>query len=313
MIKSLGTLIFNLGNRHPRLLIVDDQPINIRLIREIFPPEYNIFMATSGEQALKICEQSQPDLILLDVVMPKMDGLQLCRLLKKNPVTHDIPIIFVTGLQSFDEETACWDAGCVDFVMKPINPVTLRNRVNVHLALKLQTELLRSLALIDGLTGIANRRSFDERIEMEFSRVKRTKQSLAVLMIDVDLFKQYNDKYGHPAGDQCLRNIAMLLKSNLNRPADFVARYGGEEFVCLLPETNEYGAKRIGEKLRCAVEHLGLENAKSTVVPVITVSIGIAVYPDTPSLSCNDLVEAADRQLYEAKRKGRNQVCIGTP
>ena len=283
--KKTGNLFkLILPKAHPRLLIVDDQPINIHLMSQVFPSDYEIFIATNGEQALEICAKSPPDLILLDIVMPGISGLEVCRILKANQDTSDIPIIFITTIQSTEEETACWEAGGVDFVRKPVNLTTLLNRVNSHLTLKFQNEYLRELALIDGLTNIANRRAFDKRINLEFYRAKRLKTSLGIIIIDVDFFKNYNDKYGHQAGDECLCKIAAVLQSTLSRSTDLVARYGGEEFICLIPDIDKKNALFIAEKLRGAVENLKIKNTESPVAPVVTVSIGLAIYPDD---SCN--------------------------
>lgn len=299
---------FLIHKAHPRLLIVDDQPINIHLMHQAFPPHYEVFVATHGEQALDMCAKSTFDIILLDILMPGMTGLELCRRLKSNPDTQDIPIIFVTALQSIEEETACWEAGGVDFVTKPVNLTTLRNRVIAHLTLKFQNEYLRELAMIDGLTHIANRRAFDERILIEFNRSQRKKTPLGIIVLDVDDFKRYNDKYGHQAGDACLVKIAAKLQSILNRATDLVARYGGEEFICILPDTDKKGIQFIAEKLRKAVQSLKLKNANSTVASVVTMSLGCAIYPDTLYKSYQDMIEAADKCLYQAKSKGRNQV-----
>ncbi|MBS7663232.1 diguanylate cyclase [Pseudomonas lalucatii] len=300
---------YDLGGRRARLLVVDDEPVFVRLIHQLFSAEHEVFMATSSEQALDICAHSAPDLILLDVVMPGMDGLELCRRLKQLPQAQAIPVIFVTARESLDEETACWAAGGVDFVNKPFNPLTLRNRVNVHLALKFQADRLREMAFVDGLTGIANRRQFEERLELEFRRSRRNGSALALLMIDVDFFKPYNDRYGHQAGDECLRRVASLLKASMSRPGDLAARYGGEEFVFLLPETNEAGARVIAQRLVDAVRQLNLEHLDSAVAAVVTISIGAAVLGPDSSESCRALVTLADAQLYRAKKQGRGRVC----
>ena len=307
--KKTGNLFkLILPKAHPRLLIVDDQPINIHLMSQVFPSDYEIFIATNGEQALEICAKSPPDLILLDIVMPGISGLEVCRILKANQDTSDIPIIFITTIQSTEEETACWEAGGVDFVRKPVNLTTLLNRANSHLTLKFQNEYLRELALIDGLTNIANRRAFDKRINLEFYRAKRLKTSLGIIIIDVDFFKNYNDKYGHQAGDECLCKIAAVLQSTLSRSTDLVARYGGEEFICLIPDIDKKNALFIAEKLRGAVENLKIKNTESPVAPVVTVSIGLAIYPDDSCKTYQELIEIADKRLYEAKSKGRNQI-----
>lgn len=295
---------------HPRILIVDDQAINIHQISQVLPANYEVFMATSAEQALEICAKTPPDLILLDIMMPTMNGLEFCRILKKQPEMQDIPVIFVTALQSTEEENACWAAGAVDFVTKPVNFMTLLNRVNAHLTLYFQKAYLRELALVDGLTGIANRRAFDERIKIDFHRAQRTKTSLGVILIDVDFFKSYNDQYGHPAGDECLCQIAALLQSTFKRSTDLVARYGGEEFICLITDTEEKSLLLIAEKICHAVQHLKIKHTQSKVAPMVTISLGLAIYPNTPCKCYQDLIEVADKRLYKAKLNGRNQVCF---
>ncbi len=308
MYKESTTHAFRLNNQRATLLVVDDQPTNIRLIHSILVTDYEIFMATTGQKALEICDNRIFDLILLDVMMPEMSGLELCKILKKQANTKEIPVIFITSSQSLDEETACWGAGCVDFINKPFNPTTLRNRVKVHLTLKFQNEYLRQLALIDGLTGIPNRRCFEEQLKLEFQRAKRTNTSLALLMIDVDYFKQYNDQYGHQAGDDCLRKIAEVLKKTMLRAGDLIARYGGEEFVCILPDTESKGAAAIANKLLAEIQKLHIDNALSEVMPMITISIGFAVYSSNNIDSPEGLITAADIQLYSAKNNGRNIV-----
>ena len=193
------------------------------------------------------------------------------------------------------------------------NPTTLRNRVKVHLTLKFQNEYLRQLALIDGLTGIPNWRCFEEQLKLEFQRAKRTNTSLALLMIDVDHFKQYNDQYGHQAGDDCLRKIAEVLKKTMLRAGDLTARYGGEEFVCILPDTDAKGAALIANKLLAETRKLHIENALCEVLPIITMSIGFAVYSSNNVSSPEDLITAADIQLYSAKNNGRNIVFPPSP
>ena len=299
---------FDINHHRHRLLIVDDQHVNIRLIHAIFEDEYEIFMATSGKQALNICAHSPPDIILLDIMMPEMDGLQLCKILKQQPETKAIPVIFITALNSPDDETACWEAGCVDFINKPINLLTLHNRVKAHLTLKLQAEFLLQLSLIDGLTGIANRRCFDERLTLEFFRSQRSNQPLALLMIDIDFFKTLNDQHGHQVGDEFLRQIATVLQSNMRRSSDLAARYGGDEFVCLLPDTNKNEARMIAEKLIANVQALKMDDLTSDKKPKLTISIGLAIYPSPKIPSPELLIKAADKQLYNAKHHGRNRI-----
>ena len=291
-----------------RVLVVDDQPINIKVVHQIFNGIHQVLMATSGEQAIELCLKSPPDLILLDVVMPGIDGLETCRRLKQLEATRDIPIIFVTGGQHAEDENLCWEAGCVDFVSKPINALTLRNRVRAHLQLKQQADMLRELAFRDGLTSVANRRYFDERYETELRRAKRGATPLSLVMIDVDNFKRYNDHYGHQSGDDCLRAVALALKNQLNRPADILARYGGEEFVCILPETDIGGASQTAERLRLAVEQLAMPHAASDSGKVVTVSVGVASITAVADDAALRLLTLADQQLYLSKHGGRNRI-----
>lgn len=296
------------GGRSLRLLVVDDQPANIQAVYQIFAGSYKVFMANSGPAALAFCHENPPDLVLLDVVMPQMDGLEVCRQLKASERTSNIPVIFVTGGNSSSEEDACWGAGGVDFVSKPINPLTLRHRVRAHLILKLQSDVLRSLAFVDGLTGIANRRQFDEQLLVEIGRCKRMGLPLALILIDIDFFKRYNDRYGHQAGDVCLRQVAMALRATLARPGDLAARYGGEEFVCILPDTPLEGAVRIGSKLEEAVRALAIEHQPSEAAAVVSISAGIVAGVPPPDCEPAIMLAQADRLLYQAKQEGRARV-----
>jgi PleD family two-component response regulator len=199
-------------HNRPKLLIVDDQSTNIRVLHELFREDCDVFMATSGEQAITVCQTQLPDLILLDVVMDDVDGHEVCRRLKADPVTQGIPIIFITAQQRDSDEALGLELGAVDFISKPINPIIVRARVRTHLTLKLQNDLLRSMALMDGLTGVANRRKFDEDISADWRQCFREQKPLSLILADVDYFKRYNDRYGHLAGDGCLKSVAQALK-----------------------------------------------------------------------------------------------------
>ncbi|MBA5687905.1 diguanylate cyclase [Rugamonas apoptosis] len=293
--------------RRGRVLVVDDQPINIRMLHAVLAEEFEVFAATSGEQALEFCRDSKPDLILLDVVMPGMDGLTVCRRLKQDQETRAIPVIFVTAGILAEEENACWSAGAADFVSKPVNPLTLRNRVLAHLQFKLHMDALQAMAFADGLTGVANRRLFDDTAKAECRRCARSGKPLAMLMIDVDFFKRYNDHYGHQAGDECLKRVALTLKDNLKRPHDLVARYGGEEFACMLPDTDEAGAMTVAEQLRLAIAALAIAHADSLIAPHVTISVGVAVLRPQPDDDCGALLRQADQALYQAKHEGRDR------
>ncbi|MDP5142089.1 diguanylate cyclase [Rheinheimera baltica] len=287
------------------ILVVDDQPINIQLIFSILADDYHVLMATSGQQALQVCRDSMPDLILMDVMMPEMDGLQTCQAIKADKDIATIPVIFVTGLQQQENEDACWQAGAVDFIQKPVNANTLLHRIKAHLTLKQQADFLHSLAYIDGLTGVFNRRYLDNSIDAQIAIGKRQQQAtLSVLILDIDHFKLFNDKFGHLAGDEALRKVAKALKAMCCRPSDLVARYGGEEFMVVLPNTDEEGAAVVAIKLLEAVAELNIPHPK-TEYGMVTISIGGAT--KTYATAVKDTLTAqADQQLYLAKQSGRN-------
>lgn len=303
----------------PRLLVVDDQPINIQVMYQIFAADYQVFMATSGAQALAICKDNPPDLVLLDVVMPGMDGFAVCTQLKADEATRNIPVIFVTAHDDAAQETRGLEVGAVDFIAKPVNPAVVRARVKTHLLLKQQSDLLRKLVFLDGLTGVFNRRYFDQQLAIEWARAARNDSPLSVILLDVDFFKRYNDHYGHQAGDDCLQQIAMTLKDALKRPADVVARYGGEEFVCILPDIRFDDAMLMARQLEQQVRAKEIPHEKSDVSPFVTISLGVAtrskqetntIAGKTASDSAA-LVALADARLYFAKNNGRGQAYGG--
>ncbi|NCA88427.1 MAG: diguanylate cyclase [Gammaproteobacteria bacterium] len=291
----------------PRILIVDDVPENIEVLGEILADNYDIQCAFSGPEALELAVD-RPDLILLDVLMPGMDGLEVCACLKANAATAEIPVIFITAKNNPEAEIAAFAAGAVDFITKPVNPVTARARIQTHLTLKQQKDLLRAQAMVDGLTGIANRRFFDERLLAEWRHLQRHQRPLALLMIDIDHFKAYNDHYGHQAGDNCLRRVATTLGASMQRAHDLAARYGGEEFVCMLPECDLEGAATKAEAVRLAVATLAIPHAASPSGDQVTLSIGVAAAIPSLQTHPDTLVSAADAQLYQAKVEGRDRV-----
>ena len=300
-----------MGSAHgkPKLLVVDDQPINIQVMHQAFVGEYQVFMATSGAQALAVCQNNPPDLILLDVVMPGMDGFEVCTLLKAEESTKHIPVIFVTAHTDAAQETRGLSVGAVDFIAKPVNPDVVRARVKTHLTLKFQSDLLRKLVFLDGLSGVFNRRYFDQQIATECARSVRNNSPLSLILLDVDYFKLYNDHYGHQAGDDALRMIAVTLKSALRRPADLVARYGGEEFACILPETSFEDAMSVASELERKIRFLGIPHDKSTVDQVVTISAGLSTRDGSTEGDSTTLIGLADSQLYKAKSTGRSRVC----
>lgn len=292
------------------VLVVDDQPANIQALYRTLSPEHQVIIAIDGQRALELCVSARPDLVLLDVEMPGLDGYEVCRRIKADPATQDIAVIFVTGRSESADITHGFDLGAVDFITKPILPPVVKARVKTHLTLKQQADQLRRMAWIDGLTGVPNRRAFDVRLVQEYKRAARAGEPLALLMVDIDGFKLFNDCYGHQSGDECLRQVARCLAAQMARPGDLAARFGGEEFVCLLPQTDARGAFEVAERAERAVRSLGIAHAGSSVATVVTVSIGVAALWPWPEGDARALVAAADAQLYRAKSEGRGRVCL---
>jgi diguanylate cyclase (GGDEF)-like protein len=243
--------------------------------------------------------------------MPDMDGFEVCRQLKSHESTRHIPIIFVTAHTDPAQETHGLSLGAVDFIAKPINPAVVRARVNTQLTLKFQSDLLRKLVFLDGLTGVFNRRYFDQQLGTEWARSVRNASPLSMVLLDVDFFKAFNDRYGHQAGDDCLRSIAATLKSALKRPADLVARYGGEEFACILPDTSFDDAMALASDLEVQVRKLNIVHESSAIAKMVTISIGVTSNGDASSRPDGGLrlLKLADAQLYKAKHTGRGRVC----
>ena len=294
----------------PRILIVDDMPANLRILGEALRREYAVSIATDGRQALDALQGGVlPDLVLLDVMMPGMDGFEVCRRLKDDPATRDVPVIFVTSLDEPVDEERGLSLGAVDYIAKPFSVPVVLVRVRNHLELSRKSRMLERLALLDGLTEVANRRGLDEALDREWRRAKRAGTSLAVVMCDIDHFKAYNDTYGHGAGDVCLRQVAQALARSLARAGDFLGRYGGEEFLVLLPDTKAAEAVSMAERLRRAVFDLELPHAHSSAADRVTLSLGVAAQVPAGEDPPDRLLLAADQALYRAKQAGRNQVC----
>ncbi len=297
-----------------RILVVDDDPIMLRLLTGILAPMGDIVCTGEGKEALRLLSEQSFDLVLLDVDLPDLGGLQVCARIKADPSFADLPILFVSGHHDVNTETLGLEAGAVDYIMKPPSPPIVRARVRTHLILRQRTQQLLHLASIDGLTGLANRRAFDEALAQEWRRARRNFTPLSLAMIDIDYFKLYNDHYGHQAGDDRLKDVAHALAAAVERPGELVARYGGEEFAAILPFCTTKAAYAVAEKMRRHVEALALPHAGSPIGPLVTISSGVATLgarkgrrlPD-PS----DLINAADHALYAAKEAGRNRVEIG--
>jgi diguanylate cyclase (GGDEF)-like protein len=291
-----------------KVLVVDDAAINRQVLGDLLKTDHTVILAKSGRQALTLAVQHLPDLILLDVVMPEINGYEVLRQLKSDPRTAAIAVIFITGLDTPQDEEHGLTLGASDYITKPFNLAVVRARVRCHLQLARQRRMLETLANIDGLTEIANRRHFDHCYATEWARAVRHGQPLSVAILDIDFFKDYNDQAGHAMGDRVLQGVASVLVNGMNRATDLVARYGGEEFALLMPGTDVEGAAQLADHLREATGRLALPHPDSTKTDRITISLGGATLRPGTNESAADLLKAADDHLYRAKKEGRNRV-----
>jgi diguanylate cyclase (GGDEF)-like protein len=291
-----------------KVLIVEDDPSSATLIADSMLSHYAIDIVTSGQAALDYCAKSEPDLILMDIAMPAMDGLMACKALKHTLDTSHIPVVFITAHTQLKYEDMAWEAGCADFVTKPFSPKALRHRIKHHLNVKLLTDKLLTQANIDGLTGLQNRRAFDTSLKRQLKLSKRVRTDLGLLMVDIDYFKKYNDTYGHLAGDDCLKKLANVLTRSLDRPTDNVARFGGEEFVILLPDTDLNGVEHVAQNIIKDIKKQKIAHSSSDF-SVLTVSIGGTTLENHDENEL-ELIKRADDLLYKAKKNGRNRAHI---
>ena len=296
-------------NKRSTVMIIDDDLANIQILNAILEDDYDILFAKDGPSALNLVKQAQPDVILLDVVMPEMDGYEVCRHLKTDSETHAIPVIFVTELNDIGAELKGLKVGAIDYITKPVSPPIVQMRVKNHIELKQARDSLALLAITDTLTGLANRRHFDTILMMECERLVRNHEPLSLLILDIDYFKRFNDQYGHVAGDECLKKVGQTIKSCLLRPADLAARYGGEEFACILPYTLKEGAIILAERIRTTVAAINFQNDATQDDIFVTVSLGVVTGLFKPDCSPTQIIELADKELYRAKKQGRNCVC----
>jgi diguanylate cyclase (GGDEF)-like protein len=321
------------------ILVVDDSADSRALIQRFLEQEghRNFLMAGSADEALRqLGADGSPtapavELILMDLELPGMNGIEACRRIEGDPRLRDIPVIVVTASSENESLPAAFQAGAADYLLKPINALELAARVRSVLRLKREMDQrkereaellevtyrlahakseLQRLSSVDGLTGLTNRRHFDELYANEWKRAARDGASLSVILSDIDHFKRYNDRYGHLAGDDCLQRVAGALRDAVQRPGDCIARYGGEEFIAMLAGTDSPGARAVAESMRLAVETLRLEHADSPTSSHATVSLGVATLIPDNAGSPVTLVAAADEALYEAKNAGRNRVCF---
>jgi len=318
------------------ILVIDDTQINLTLLTKMLSNQgYKIRVAPSGMLALKSVQLNPPDLILLDISMPEMDGFSVCENLKANKITRDIPVIFLTASDEVLDKVKAFNLGGVDYITKPFNSVEVLARIENQLRLRqLQLELIEkhvrleqeikqrqqveyelkkaNLELekqvnLDGLTQVFNRRQFNQSITQEWRRALREKQPLSLILCDVDFFKLYNDTYGHLMGDDCLRAVAKAISDCVKRAGDLVARYGGEEFAVILPNTNGEGAVHIAETIREQIHKFQIPHVKSPISETVTLSLGVACVVPTQELSPETLIKTADQALYQAKKQGRDR------
>ncbi|MFB2934348.1 diguanylate cyclase domain-containing protein [Aerosakkonemataceae cyanobacterium BLCC-F154] len=307
------------------ILIVDDTPDNLHILFEALTHEgYEVRCVKNGAMALIGVEAAPPDLILLDIRMPEMNGYDVCEQLKANSQTCEIPIIFLSALGEPVDKVKAFQVGGADYITKPFqfeevlvrvkHQLTIRNlqkqRKELIDALERANQELQRLVNVDGLTQIFNRSHFDRCLTQEWNRSAREKLPLSLILADIDHFKQYNDLYGHIAGDRCLQKVAKTIHNAVKRPSDLAARYGGEEFAILLPNTDLTGAAQLAETIRLMVEQLIITDVPQPSPGRVSISLGVASVIPSLDDSVDTLVAAADRLLYKAKAQGRNKVCI---
>ena len=308
-----------------KILVVDDDAFVRDMLKEILlSGQHVVATAVNGLDALRqLTPDAGIDLIISDMDMPEMSGLELLRTVREN--NNAIPIIILTGNQEIRVAIEALKKGANDYILKDENiqdtvAISIDNVMGMHRLkmenLRLVEDLARKnrelerLSLLDGLTGVANRRYFDRIVQQEWSRASREQTPISVVMIDIDYFKPYNDTYGHQQGDACLQQVASALSAGLKRPSDFIARYGGEEFVAVLPDTGIEGAGSLAEAMRESVVRLALEHTASKVCPQVTISLGVAsAIPGRESVHA-ELIKKADDALYAAKQGGRNRTRI---
>ena len=298
------------------ILVVDDDVFMRKiLVRYLERERYQLIEAANGMEALKIYQAYQPDVILLDAMMPILDGFECCSQLQNLPNGDHTPVLIITALEDRESVDRAYEAGASDYVTKPIHWAVLRQRVRhlieqSYLRQKLEAanQELQRLVSIDGLTQMANRRCLDDYLDQECKRASREQIPISLVLCDIDFFKNYNDNYGHQEGDHCLQEVAQAISKSTNRPADLVARYGGEEFVIVLPNTDAQGSVNVAIRATEVMRSLKLPHSYSKVAPYVTISCGVATLLPSQEFEPTDLLKAADQALYKAKAEGRNCV-----
>ena len=292
------------------ILIVEDSKLNQEMLRRILCDDFHIVIAENGEEALEKVKTEHPDLILLDIILPGMDGFEVLGMLKKADVSHSIPVIIISGRSNPDDEVKGLELGAVDYITKPFHATVVMARVDTQVRILKQMRIIEQFSFVDTLTNIPNRRQFDQALLKEWNRAKRENTPICLLMIDVDHFKMYNDTHGHQQGDKALQTVAGTIVSTLKRPTDIAARWGGEEFAVLLPNTSLDGAFQVAEELRKNIEAALIPCKEKDSFHHITISAGVAEMQSDKNISIETLVLQADKALYKAKDTGRNKVYL---
>ena len=290
------------------ILIVDDDPINCETLTHFLSHDYTLHVQKNGLGCIEMARNMKPDLILLDVIMPDMDGFEIIKQLKEDEETKDIPVIFITGQTDKKGEERCFRLGAADYITKPFSDPVVKMRVKNQIQIINQIRMIHDLSLTDYLTGIGNRRFFNMLLEKEWHRCMRIEQPISFMILDIDHFKKFNDTYGHLSGDVALKLVASLIKQRLSRAADNLARWGGEEFAVILPYTDLNGATKVAEDIRVGIEQMSIKLDTDTEAS-ITVSIGVhSVIPGLKAYSMDNFISDVDKALFQAKKTGRNKL-----
>ena len=337
-----GISPFTLSKQPPVILVADDDKTIRVLLREAMEQEgYRVVEVTDGKQCLDAYETVKPDIVLLDALMPVMDGFTCCKQLLQiarnnlmsalasldtdsalgNTVISKIwertPILMITSLDDEESVDRAFEAGATDYVTKPIHWAVLRQRLRrllqqaqIYKQLEAANMALQHLANVDGLTGLANRRRFDEYLKTQWINLAQEEAPLSLILCDIDFFKFYNDQYGHPAGDLCIQKVGGILSHKAQKHHDLVARYGGEEFAVIMPYTHATGAAYVAKAMQAGVRNLQIAHHGSMVSQYVTLSMGVATIVPTWESSPSDLIVAADKALYQAKAEGRNRIIV---
>ena len=292
------------------ILVIDDNPLMIGSLTNILSPYYHVKAACDGAAGLVYADKYDVDLILLDVAIKGMSGYEVLAKLKNNEKTKNIPVIFITGgSEGNNEEVKALSSGAVDYIRETAVPEIVTLRVGIHMKLINQMRIIERFSLTDGLTGVNNRRCFDIQLEMEWNRAVRSGMPLSMLMLDIDHFKAFNDKFGHLNGDIALKTVGKVLINAIQRGSDYVFRWGGEEFAVILPETPVKGALTVAERIRNNIAATPIIMGKEAAHLTISIGTGTTI-PDSlnPSDSPEGFCESIDKALYKAKNDGRNRV-----